>query len=92
LFGGVVAIGYGGVVVWTGLQNGEFGIEVAGEEGEERDYGQDYRGDERVCAGGEGGGETGMCVSIVDVRFLLLRSHTSIQQLPRAHCRVGRSC
>lgn len=35
------------------FQDGEFLVEVAAEEGEERDQGQDYVGDEGVGDGGE---------------------------------------
>lgn len=37
------------------LENREFLVEVAREEGEEGDYGEDYVGYEGVGAGGEGG-------------------------------------
>lgn len=54
------------------MQDGELGVEVAGEEGEERDYGEDDGGDEGVCDGGEGGCEAGLLVSMAYVDFVLL--------------------
>jgi hypothetical protein len=61
LFHGVVPRGDGAVVGGAALQDGEFLVEVAREEGEERDYGEDYVRDERVGAGGECGGEATSC-------------------------------
>lgn len=58
LLGCVVAVGDGGIVRGSALEGCEFGGEVAAEEGEERDYGQDDVGDKGVGAGGEGGGQS----------------------------------
>ena len=39
------------------FENSKLLVEIAREEGEERDYGEDYVGDEGVGAGGERGGD-----------------------------------
>jgi hypothetical protein len=57
----VIAVGNGAIVVWTVFEDGKLLVQVAREEGEERDDWQDDVGDERVGAGSEGGCETGIC-------------------------------
>ncbi len=53
----VVSVGDCLIVFGAGFEDGEFLGQVAREEGEERDYGQDDVADEGVGAGGECGGE-----------------------------------
>jgi hypothetical protein len=59
LFDGIVACCYGAIVVRAVFEDSELFVEVAGEEGQEADDGEDDVGDEGVGAGGEGCGEAG---------------------------------
>jgi hypothetical protein len=61
LFHRVVAGRYGIVVGGSVLEDGELLVEVAREEGEQGDYGEDDVGHEGVGAGGKGRGEAGWC-------------------------------
>ena len=61
---GIVPVRYRLVVIRAMFENSKLLVEIAREEGEERDYGEDYVGDEGVGAGGEGGGDAVGNVSI----------------------------